>query len=104
MATGKPTVSTPVRDGGRQWSDIGYLAKNAEEFVADAEEALKNPKSDRVKRGLELAKQCSWESTVDTMQQLIKDAISKKDRRSVRDIAPLEESELEYVYMATQGS
>ncbi|MDB5319258.1 MAG: glycosyl transferase group 1 [Phycisphaerales bacterium] len=104
MATGKPIVSTPVRDVVRQWSDIVYLAKNAEEFVAAAEEALKNPKGDRVKRGLELAKQCSWESTVATMQHLIKDAISKKDRRSVRDIEPLEESELEYVYMATQGS
>jgi beta-glucosidase/6-phospho-beta-glucosidase/beta-galactosidase len=104
MATGKPIVSTPVRDVVRQWSDIVYLAKNAEEFIAAAEQALKDPKGERVQRGLELAKKCSWESTVATMQQLIKEAIGKDDRRSVRDIEPLEESELEYVYMATQGS
>lgn len=104
MATGKPIVSTHVRDVVRQWSEIVYLAKNAEEFIAAAEQALKDPKGERVQRGLELAKKCSWESTVATMQQLIKEAIRKDDRRSVRDIEPLEESELEYVYMATQGS
>jgi beta-glucosidase/6-phospho-beta-glucosidase/beta-galactosidase/glycosyltransferase involved in cell wall biosynthesis len=104
MATGKPIVSTHVRDVVRQWSDIVYLAKNAEEFVKAAEEALKNPGSDRVKRGIELAKASSWEATVATMQQLIKSAITKKDRRSTQNIEPLEESELEYIYMATQGS
>jgi beta-glucosidase/6-phospho-beta-glucosidase/beta-galactosidase len=104
MATGKPIVSTPVRDVVRQWSDIVYLAKNAEEFVKAAEQALKNPNCDRVKRGLELAKKCSWESTVAQMQQLIKQAIGRDDRRSTRDIEPMEESELEYIYMATQGS
>jgi hypothetical protein len=88
----------------RQWSDIVYLAKNAEEFVQAAETALNDPKSDRVRRGIELAKKSSWEATVAAMQRLIKEAISKKDRRSACDIEPLEESELEYVYMATQGS
>jgi hypothetical protein len=38
------------------------------------------------------------------MQQLIKQAIGRDDRRSTRDIEPMEESELEYIYMATQGS
>ena len=104
MATGKPIVSTPVRDVVRQWSDIVYLAKNAEEFVKAAEEALKNPVNDRVTRGLELAKQSSWEATVANMQQLIKQAIGRDNRPSVRDIEPMAESELEYIYMATQGS
>jgi hypothetical protein len=104
MATGKPIVSTHVRDVVKQWSDIVRLAKGAEEFIRQAEDALKYPNDDRVKRGLELAKKCSWEGTVATMQQLIKDAISKKDRRSTQNIEPLDQSELEYVYMATQGS
>jgi beta-glucosidase/6-phospho-beta-glucosidase/beta-galactosidase len=104
MATGKPIVSTPVRDVLRQWTDICRIAKNAEEFVKATEDALKNPNDDRVKRGIELAKKCSWEGTVAQMQQLIKEAISRKDRRSTRNIEPLDQSELEYVYMATQGS
>jgi beta-glucosidase/6-phospho-beta-glucosidase/beta-galactosidase len=104
MATGKPIVSTHVKDVVSQWSDIVRLAKGAEEFVKQAEEALKNPSDERVKRGLELAKQSAWEPTVAKMQGLIKQAITKTDRRSARKIEPMTEAELEYVYMATQGS
>jgi beta-glucosidase/6-phospho-beta-glucosidase/beta-galactosidase len=104
MATGKPIVSTPVRDVVRQWSDIVDLAKNAEEFVTAAQRALENPDEDRITRGLELARKSSWENTVATMQGLIRDAISKKERRSNRNIAPLTMTELEYQYQATQGS
>ena len=35
---------------------------------------------------------------------LIKQAINKKERRSNRNIEPMTEAQLEYVYMATQGS
>jgi hypothetical protein len=38
------------------------------------------------------------------MQDLIKQAINRKERRSARKIEPLTVAELEYVYMATQGS
>jgi hypothetical protein len=38
------------------------------------------------------------------MQDLIKQAINRKDRRSGRKIEPLTEYQLEYQYMATQGS
>jgi beta-glucosidase/6-phospho-beta-glucosidase/beta-galactosidase len=107
MATGKPIVSTHVKDVVNQWSDIVLLAKGAEEFVKAAEKALDKNNADvqaRVQKGLELAQQCSWESTVKTMQDLIKQAINKKERRSNRNIEPMTEAQLEYVYMATQGS
>jgi hypothetical protein len=105
MATGKPIVSTPVRDVVRQWTDAVRIARGAAEFVAQAEDALKmRGKDPRVARGVELAKQSSWESTVASMQGLIKAAISRQDRRSARRIEPLSEAEVEYVYMATQGS
>ena len=107
MATGKPIVSTHVRDVVKQWSDIVYLAKGAEEFVAQAQKALDrdNPdRNERVRRGLELAQKCSWESTVRQMQDLIRQAITKKERRSARRIEPMTVAELEYQYMATQGS
>src|SRR5215210_5157520 len=83
MATGKPVISTPVKDVLRQWTDIVRIARTAEEFVQQAEEAMKaGPTDERIRRGLELAKQSSWESTVDTMQRLIKEAITRDDRRS----------------------
>jgi beta-glucosidase/6-phospho-beta-glucosidase/beta-galactosidase/glycosyltransferase involved in cell wall biosynthesis len=106
MATGRPIVSTHVRDVVRQWSDIVYLTKNnPDDFIRAAEQALRDGKSgERVKKGIELSKQCSWERTVERMQDLIREAIGKKDRPSAEKIEPLAESELEYVYMATQGS
>jgi hypothetical protein len=105
MATGKPIVGTPVRDVVRQWSDIVRIATGANEFVAQIEDALKaGPDDERVRRGIELAKKSSWEQTVATMQQLIKEATGRDDRPSRGKIEPLTESELEYVYAATQGS
>jgi hypothetical protein len=103
MATGKPIISTPVRDVVRQWSDIVRLARTAEEFVAAADEALRaGPHDERIARGLELAKRCSWDSTVDTMRGLIREALGA--RSTPRRIDPLSETELEYAFMSTQGS
>jgi hypothetical protein len=107
MATGRPVVGTPVRDVVKQWSDIVHIARNAEEFVAAAERALDRSSADRnarVQRGLELAKQCSWEVTVRKMQDLIQTAIGSSGRRSAKKIAPMTEAQLEYQYIATQGS
>ncbi|HEV7299386.1 MAG TPA: family 1 glycosylhydrolase [Tepidisphaeraceae bacterium] len=104
MATGKPIISTPVKDVVRQWSDTVYIAKTAEEFVAAATKAMEQPDRERLDRGLALAKQSSWEVTVAEMQRLIKEAITKKERRSNRNIQPLTEMELEYQYQHTQGS
>lgn len=105
MATGKPIVSTPVRDVVRQWTDIVRIARNAEEFVAAAEEALRSGKDDpRVLRGIELAKKSAWEETVARMQDLIARAIGAPNRPSSKTIAPLSQATLEYVYAATQGS
>ena len=69
MATGRPIISTPVKDVVRQWSDICYIVRNAEEFVAAADAWLRNPDHARLRRGLELAKKCSWEGTVKSMQE-----------------------------------
>jgi glycosyltransferase involved in cell wall biosynthesis len=106
MATGKPIVGTRVKDVVNQWSDIVHLANGAEEFVRAAQKCLERQGdvNERVQRGLELARQCSWESTVQKMQDLITAAIGKKERRSNRNVEPMTEAQLEYVYMATQGS
>jgi hypothetical protein len=90
----------------KQWSDIVHLANGAEEFVQAAQKALerKGDTEERIQRGLALAKENGWERTVEKMQDLIKQAITKKERRSNRNIQPMTEAQLEYVYMATQGS
>jgi beta-glucosidase/6-phospho-beta-glucosidase/beta-galactosidase/glycosyltransferase involved in cell wall biosynthesis len=104
MATGKPVISTPVRDVVKQWSHIVRIANNSNEFVAAVEDALGAGQSDpRIAMGLELARKSSWEATVERMQELIKGSIAPKERRSARPVTPVE-ANLEYIYCATQGS
>jgi glycosyltransferase involved in cell wall biosynthesis len=108
MATGRPIVSTHVKDVVRQWSDICHLTKNDPiEFVKVVDRILTEPDPERVRRGVELAKNNSWENTVKTMQGLIKEAITKQERRSTRKIIPVTDPEQEvmaYQYQPTQGS
>jgi glycosyltransferase involved in cell wall biosynthesis len=104
LATGRPVVSTPVRDVVHQYSDLVDIVRTDEEFINTADRLLRNPDRDRIQRGIDRARQCGWESTVNQMQNLIKEAIGKSDRRSARRITPLDQTELEYVFQATQGS
>jgi beta-glucosidase/6-phospho-beta-glucosidase/beta-galactosidase/glycosyltransferase involved in cell wall biosynthesis len=106
LATGKPVISTPVKDVVTQYSDLVEIVKTAEEFVAAADHALHNPDRARIQRGIERAQQCSWESTVRTMQDLIKQAVSKSDRPSRKKVEALLSFEdgKAYHYTPTQGS
>src|SRR5207248_1436209 len=104
FATGRPVISTPVKDVVRQYSGLVDIVKTPEQFVAAAERLLKEPPTQRIEKCLELAKGCSWESTVANMQRLIKEAITNPDRRSSQKVVPLTEAELEYQYAPTPGS
>jgi glycosyltransferase involved in cell wall biosynthesis len=104
FATGRPVVSTPVRDVVRQYSDLIYIARYKDEFINAVAKALREPDNDRIRRGIEIAKASSWDNTVQAMQGLIADAIRKADRRSSRRIAPLSDAEIAYTYQATPGS
>ncbi len=104
MATGRPIISTPVRDVIRQWSHIVQIVKTADEFIAAAERLLRERDSTRIQKGLELARKSSWENTVETMQMLIKDSISKPERPSRKPIQPLSEAQLQFQYQYTPGS
>jgi hypothetical protein len=104
MATGKPIISTPVKDVVRQWSDIIHIVKNTQEFLNAVDQVIQRPDKARLEKGLALARASSWENTVKDMQTLIKEAIGQDDRRSKQKIEPLSEAELSYQYQHTQGS
>jgi beta-glucosidase/6-phospho-beta-glucosidase/beta-galactosidase/glycosyltransferase involved in cell wall biosynthesis len=104
FATGRPVISTPVKDVVRQYTGLVDIVGTAEEFVRAADQWLASPDPARLARCMERAKAGSWESTVQSMQELIKQAIGDKDRRSLRKVEPIEELELAYTYQATQGS
>lgn len=106
MATGRPIVSTPVKDVVRQWSDLVYVGRGAEEWAALVEKILaKGPDvQQRIDSGLERARAGSWDGTVRNMQELIQEAIGRADRRSLKMPPPLTQVELEYLYQPTPGS
>ena len=96
LASGRPVISTPVKDVVRQYSDLVDIVKTPEQFVAAAERILKERPVERIERGLAKAAQCGWEATVASMQALIKEAITRPERRFAEDIEPLTEADLEY--------
>ena len=104
LATGKPVVSTPVKDVVKQYSDLVDLAATPEAFVAAAERALHHRDQARIDRGIERAKASSWESIVGQMQDLIDAGIAARAASDAAAVEPLTEDELAYQYAATQGS
>jgi beta-glucosidase/6-phospho-beta-glucosidase/beta-galactosidase/glycosyltransferase involved in cell wall biosynthesis len=104
LATGRPVISTPVKDVVRQYQDTVSVVKTAEQFVAEAQRLLEQRDQARMDRGIEKARQSSWENTVKRMQELIREAIVPQERRSAQKIEPLQESELVYQYQYTPGS
>jgi glycosyltransferase involved in cell wall biosynthesis len=104
MATGRPIISTPIRDVIRQWSRLVDIVQTPDELIAAAERLLRQRDSTRIEKGLELARRSSWENTVQTMRLLIKEAIGKPERPSRKPIQPLSEAQLEYQYQYTPGS
>jgi glycosyltransferase involved in cell wall biosynthesis len=77
LATGKPVVSTPVRDVVRQYTDTIHIADSADFFVACVEQSLEKPDKEMIRKGIEKARQAGWERTVERMTELIQEATSE---------------------------
>ena len=104
FATGRPVISTPVKDVVRQYSDLVYIAKHQDEFIEAVSNALREPDEQRIERCIAKAKASSWDNTVKAMQTLIAEAIKKEDRKSNRSITPLSDVEIAHTYQPTPGS
>jgi beta-glucosidase/6-phospho-beta-glucosidase/beta-galactosidase/glycosyltransferase involved in cell wall biosynthesis len=105
LATGKPVISTPVKDVVTQYSDTVEIVKTAEEFIFKATDVMNKPDKDKIARGLAKAQASSWESTVATMESIIKTAIKEPSRPSSKKVEKLPEfDDKAYEYLATQGS
>lgn len=104
FATGRPVIGTPVRDVVRQYSDLVYIAKTADEFIDKCTQALHNPDPERLRLAIERAQSSTWENTVKTMQGLIAEAIKKDDRPSRQKIQVRPDTEIAYQYAYTPGS
>lgn len=79
LATGKPVLSTPVKDVVRQYSDLIAIAEDSGDFVDLAQRALEKPNQAQIKAGIEKARMSSWESTVAQMRLLIAAAVEERN-------------------------
>ena len=79
LASGKPVLSTPVADVVRQFTDVVTVASPAD-FPSAARSILSGHRLDRQK-GLERARNSSWESTVRRMERLLEQAIARQENR-----------------------
>lgn len=72
MATGKPVVSTPVPLQVNDFSDCIYIASDADAFVNQCKEALKELPGDPKKiERMRRAKECSWEERVKSIRNAL---------------------------------
>jgi glycosyltransferase involved in cell wall biosynthesis len=101
FATGKPVVSTPVKDVVRQYSELLEIARTPKEFADAVARALTQKNPERIERAIELARRNSWESTVAAMQQIIVEAIAEPVRRSAKKVRPVKRPSR---YKGTPGS
>jgi len=103
LATGKPVISTPVKDVVAQYSDLIDIAATPHAFVEAADRALSSPDRQRIDRGLERARQSTWEATVQAMRGLIKEGIAPPQRPSAATVAPVQNAG-QYEFVSTPGS
>ncbi len=104
FATGRPVISTPVKDVVRQYEGLVHIVANADEFLATAERCLQQPDPQRIEKCLQRARAGSWDATVEKMQRLIGEAIRPQNRPSAKKVEPVAVDVLSYTYHATQGS
>jgi UDP-galactopyranose mutase len=80
MAAGRAIVSSAVPDVVRNFSPVVMIAHSHEEFIQRCESCLAKPERSRIKRGLSLASENSWDSIVAQLERHILDAVKQRPR------------------------
>lgn len=78
MAAGKPIVSTPIEDVVKQFSAVVTIADAPADFLAQAARRAARRGEERIRRGLTLVRQNSWESIVRQLEKQIDNALASK--------------------------
>lgn len=74
LATGKPVVSTPSADV-EAYTDLVVIVKSANEFIQGIESVLSQDNAALIKKRQAFARQNSWVSRVEYIQEILKDAL-----------------------------
>ncbi|MGV3721067.1 MAG: glycosyltransferase [Actinomycetota bacterium] len=71
----KPVVSSPVKDVVENYADIVRIARSPEEYVTAVRAALSEDNTERARKGLEKAREKTWDAIVDQMEALMAEAV-----------------------------
>jgi UDP-galactopyranose mutase len=74
----KPVVSSPVKDVVENYAEIVRLARSPEEYVAAVRASLAEEHTERARKGLEAARQKTWDAIVAQMEALLAEAEARK--------------------------
>lgn len=69
-----PVVSSPVKDVVENYADIVRLAYSPEEYVSAVRAALSEDNTERARKGLEKAREKTWDAIVAEMERLLDEA------------------------------
>jgi glycosyltransferase involved in cell wall biosynthesis len=78
MAAGKPIVSTAIYDVVHHFAPVVAVAHSHAEFVSQVRAAIAAPDATLIQRGLEQARDSSWECIVADMEKIIRAAIAAR--------------------------
>jgi hypothetical protein len=71
MAGGKPIVSTSIADVVHHFTPVVAVADDPARFIAAVRDAIERPNAALIARGVEQARENSWESIVSRMQRVM---------------------------------
>jgi UDP-galactopyranose mutase len=74
MATHRPIVSTPIKDVERFYSDIVFLAADADTFILQIDAALNEPAEERARKHMredKILTEQAWDAIADNMRTLM---------------------------------
>lgn len=92
MAAEVPIVSTPIADVVEPYGSIVYSGATAETFVAACERALHATDAERTRRTMrmrEVMRNTSWDTTVRSMERLIRQALVVRQTAVPQDKTPV---------------
>jgi glycosyltransferase involved in cell wall biosynthesis len=88
MAAGRPVVSTALDEVRMNFGAVARIADSTDEFIKLCTREVDKPTRSRIKRGLALATQNTWEAIIARMEGHIADVFAANNQASAAD-APL---------------
>ena len=84
MAAGRPVVSTALDEVRMNFGSVARIADSHAEFIAFCQKEVESPSQARIKRGLKLAAENTWEANIEKMERHIAKALAESDAQRSR--------------------